>query len=448
MYAQDSGEPATHELVTQEPEALKETPLEEIGEIEDAALGFVESLSQYSLLLRLGIAAGIVLLQFVLIRVSWSLFAKLDIWIKDKGKRLLKPITFKKLQLLSTKQILGMVFFVTRILKYVVSIFQLYLTLPVIFGLFEPTRGLSKRLFGYVLDPLKQAGLGILNYIPNLITIAVIVFLVRYAIRGVKFITTQIEHEKIHIAGFYADWAQPTFNILRILLYAFMIVVIYPYIPGSDSAAFQGVSVFIGLIFSLGSTSAIGNVVAGVVITYMRPFKIGDRVKIGEVTGFVVEKAATVTRLRTHKNEFVTFPNQAILGALITNYNFSAELSEGLILHTDVTMNYAVPWSTMYDILLGAAKKTPYVLDKPAPYVLQTGLEDYYARYELNIYVKEVSKAPLIFSELHKNLQDGFRAANIDLTAPKFEIRAPMPEQMEPGTVPGLEAWKNEGARK
>jgi small-conductance mechanosensitive channel len=427
----------SEEIASEEADASKELDAvaaadsvdKELAEEEDSLLSlFVHQ----DLLIRVGIAAIIIIIQIILIRVVLKQFGKLDGWIQVKGKKYIKPISFKQYRLMDANQILAVFVFLIKIIKYVVIIVQLYLTVPVVFLMFEPTRGLAPLLFGYILNPLKDTLLAFINYIPKLITIVVILFVVRYVMKAVKFFAGQIARGRLVIPGFYEDWAEPTFNIIRILLYAFTVIVIYPYLPGSESAVFQGVSVFVGIIFSLGSSSAIGNLVAGVVITYMRPFKMGDRIKIGDVTGFVVEKSATVTRIRTHKNEFITFPNQSILNATITNYNFSAEQSDGLIIHTDITMTYAVHWTTMYNILLSAAKKTVYVLEKPAPYVFQKPPEDNYARYELNVYVKEVSKVPAIFSDLHNHLQDEFRAAGIDMTAPFFYTSAAPSEQKPP----------------
>ncbi|MDR1956237.1 MAG: mechanosensitive ion channel family protein [Treponema sp.] len=390
-----------------------------------------------NLLIRLGIAGAIIIAQVLLIRLIWSLLKKLQYKVGVYGTAHFKPLIIKQYRLLDTSQMLNIAFFLLRIFKIVVIAFQLYLTLPLVFSLFEPTKHLASTLFGYILNPLKSTVLGIVLYIPNLITIVVIVVIVRYAMRSIQFFAIQIEKGKLVLPGFYADWAQPTFNILRVLLYALTIIVIYPYFPGSDSAVFQGVSVFVGLIFSLGSSSAIGNLVAGIVITYMRPFTIGDRIKINDVTGFVVEKSATVTRIRTHKNEFVTFPNVMVLTSSITNYNFSSsEKEDGLILHAAVTMGYGVPWPTVHAILLAAAAKTAYIMETPKPYVLQTALNDFYACYEINAYTKAVEKVPRIYSELYQNLQDGFKAANIDLTAPTYNIRLPPPDGIVPGSTP------------
>jgi small-conductance mechanosensitive channel len=418
-------------------------------DIREEEAQFLSMFIGQDLLIRIGIAAAILIVQIILIRIVMKQFARLNDWVQHKGKKAVKPITFKQYRLMEANHILAFLLFVIRILKYVVIIVQLYLTLPMVLLMFEPTRLLATSLFGYILNPLKETLLALINYIPKLITIAVILLLMRYLMKALRFFCLQISRKKLVIPGFYEDWAEPTFNIVRILLYAFSVILIYPYLPGSESAVFQGVSVFVGVIFSLGSSSAIGNIVAGVVITYMRPFKIGDRIKIGDVTGFVAEKSAVVTRLRTHKNEFITFPNQSILNAAITNYNFSVEQSEGLIVHTDVTMSYAVHWTTVYNILLAAARQTEYVLEKPAPYVSQKALEDNYARYELNVYVKEVAKVPSILSELHKHLQDEFREAGLDMTSPIFYVEG-SPEQVRPAESlrPPPAPHKPEGAEK
>ncbi|GHT61106.1 hypothetical protein FACS1894109_19430 [Spirochaetia bacterium] len=384
---------------------------------------------------RIGIALGIIGVQGLLIWLVWQIFFKwLNQKVHDWGQKNIKPLNIKKLHLLSTKQILASVEFVLRILKYVVTVFQLFLTLPIIFSLFPVTQHLASTLFGYVLNPLKNIVTGTVHFIPNLITIVIILWVTKYLIRLLKFFATQIEKERLVLPGFYADWAQPTFNILRVLVYAFTVVVIYPYLPGSGSAVFQGVSVFVGIIFSLGSSTAIGNLIAGLVITYMRPFKIGDRIQFKDTTGFVVEKSLMVVRIKTHKNEYVTYPNMMVLNSSIVNYNTSSdEDEEGLILYADVTMGYAVPWTRVHEILIEAALKTTGIQKTPKPFVLQTSLNDFYAKYQINAYTKNVDKVPKIYSELYENLQNGFTAAKINLTAPAYQVWLPPEAHEGPG---------------
>jgi small-conductance mechanosensitive channel len=406
----------------------------EFVEILEGAEAFAETLEtaagsvdvELNIFTRLGIAIAIVFGQVLLIKLLWFLFGFIKTRIMTYGEKHFKPLKIKKYRLMDTRQILNLLSFLLKIAKYLVTAFLLFITIPIVFSLFPLTKNLASTLFGYIFTPLKNIGLGVVRYIPNLFTIIIIVFIVRYVLRSLKFLSGQIGKGKLVIPGFYPDWAQPTFNILRILLYAFTIAIIYPYLPGSESAIFQGVSVFVGIIFSLGSSSAIGNLVAGVVITYMRPFKIGDRIRLNDVTGFVVEKSPVVTRVRTHKNEYVTFPNITVLTSSIINYHTSTEeKEEGLILYADITMGYAVPWPRVHDILIAAALKTARIEMEPKPFVLQTALDDFYAKYQINAYTKDVDRIPAIYSELYQNLQDGFTAAGIDLTAPAYQIRLP-----------------------
>jgi small-conductance mechanosensitive channel len=391
--------------------------LEEIAETEAHTLSFTA---------RLGIALAIIFGQVLLIWLIWHLFKVLSKKVNQSAGDKIKPLTIKKFKLLTARQIIEVIQFFLRILKYLVTAFQLFLTLPIVFWLFPQTRDLANTLFGYILTPLKNIAIGTIKYIPNLITIIIIIIIARYVLKVLKFFATQIKNGKLVIPGFYEDWAAPTYRILQVLLIAFTVALVYPYLPGSDSKVFQGVSVFVGIIFSLGSSSAIGNLVAGLVITYMRPFKIGDRVKINESTGFIIEKTLMVVRLKTHKNEYVTFPNLMILNSGIINYNTSSdEDEEGLILNTEITIGYATSWQIVEELLINAALATDYVQKTPKPFVLQVGLDDFYARYQINCYTKEVQRIPAIYAQLFEKIQSGFREAGLDLTSPHFEISIP-----------------------
>jgi small-conductance mechanosensitive channel len=402
--------------------ALADTAIENTGGEPEGIAG--ESSTLINFVKKLGIALAVVAGQILFIWLVWQLFKWIDKKAIAYGGQKIKPLTIKKFRILTTRQIISVIHFVLRIVKYIVTIFLFFITIPIVFSLFPQTENVASTLFGYILTPLKKIVIDTVKYIPNLITIIIILVVAKYALRALKFFAIQIEREKLVIPGFYADWAQPTFNILRVLLYAFTVAVIYPYLPGSGSPIFQGVSVFVGIIFSLGSSSAIGNLIAGLVITYMRPFKIGDRIQLKDITGFVVEKSPIVTRIKTHKNEYVTFPNQMVLTSSIINYNTSSdEDEEGLILYTEITMGYNIPWPKVHEILIAAARKTANVLSKPKPYVLQTALNDYAALYQINLFTKEVNKTPAIYSELHQNIQNGFNEAGIDLTSPSYQIR-------------------------
>jgi len=409
-------------------EYIKEAGAEENSKESNAKAGNTESVTtapEADKQFIQKIASVIIIIAFIIaiIWLIWFLFDLLTKKIDVASGEKIKPLVIKKLKLLTTKQIISVINAFLRLLKYFITVVLLFLTIPAVFSFFPSTRELASTILKHFLTPVKNIAFGIVKYIPNLITIIIIIFITRYVLRGLKFFSVQIERSKLVIHGFYADWAAPTYKILQVLLWAFTVAVVYPYLPGSNTKAFQGVSVFIGIIFSLGSSSAIGNLVAGLVITYMRPFKIGDRVQIKDITGFVVEKTLMVVRLKTHKNEYVTFPNLLILGSSIINYNTSSDEDEdGLILNTEVTFGYSTPWQKVHEILIEAALATEHVLEKPKPFVLQTKLDDFYACYQINCYTKEVDKVPGIYAGLYENIQNGFKEAGLDMTAPHYEI--------------------------
>lgn len=257
---------------------------------------------------------------------------------------------------------------------------------------------------------------------PNLFSILVIYFVVRYFNKFIKYIFSEIKDEKLKLSGFQPDWAMPTFRIVNFLSYAFMFVLIFPYLPGSDSNIFKGVSVFIGIIFSFGSSSAIANIISGLVITYMSPFKIGDRIKIGDITGDVVEKSLLITRLRTVKNEEVTMPNTAMLSGNIINYSSHAR-TKGLIIHTTVTIGYDTPWKDMHQALIDAALRTKDIKKNPEPFVLQTGLNDFYVSYQINAYTDAANTQERVYSQLHQNIQDVCNERGIEILSPHYRYQ-------------------------
>ncbi|WP_373521614.1 mechanosensitive ion channel family protein [Aquiflexum sp.] len=333
--------------------------------------------------------------------------------------RWLKNLAYKEYTFLTADQELQMILLTLKIIRAFLYVLLFYFTLSIAFSIFPFTRGWADRLFQLVWSPFTSIFLAVWVYLPNLFTIVVIVFVMSYFIRFVKYIFKEIDAEKLHVSGFHADWAMPTYSIVRFLLYAFMFVLIFPYLPGSDSNIFKGVSVFIGVLFSLGSSSAIANMVAGLVITYMRPFKIGDRIKIGDITGEVMEKTLLVTRVKTHKNEEITIPNSSVLNGNTTNYSTLAR-TEGLIIHSTVTIGYDAPWKDVHQALIDAALRTEKIMEEPQPFVLQTGLEDFYVSYQINAYTRESNLLPKVYSELHQHIQDSFFEKGIEILSPHY----------------------------
>ena len=357
--------------------------------------------------------------QYLLFWLTGWLFRKLKVRIQKLKDTRLKPISIQNYELLDTQRQVNLLIFLSNLLRYVIMLLQLLITVPLLFAIFPQTKGLAYQIFSYIWNPIKNILVGIVNYIPNLFAILIICFAVKYLVRLVHYLSREVEAGRLKFGGFYPDWAMPTYHIIRFLLYALMIAMIYPYLPGAKNGVFQGISVFVGLIISLGSSTVIGNVIAGLVITYMRPFKLGDRIQLNDTTGNVIEKTPLVTRIKTPKNEVVTIPNSFIMSSHTVNYSASAR-EYGLIIHSEVTIGYDVPWRQVHQLLIEAALNTPGVIDDPRPFVLETSLSDWYPVYQINAYIREADKLAQIYSDLHQNIQDRFNEAGVEIMSPHY----------------------------
>lgn len=375
--------------------------------------------SVLKLLKRIGLVLLVLILAVFLFRIIRFGFRKALEFIDLKKDKWLRKLAYKDYTFLTEEQELSILFFLFKIFRWFVYAILLYITLPIIFSIFPFTKGWADTLFGLIWSPFKVVLIAVWEYLPNLFSILVIYIVMKYFIRFVKYIFSEIESGNLKISGFHADWAMPTYSILRFLLYAFMFIMIFPYLPGSDSDIFKGVSVFMGVLFSLGSSSAIANIVAGLVITYMRPFKIGDRIHIGDATGIVLEKTLLVTRMRNIRNEIITIPNSSLLTGNTVNYSTEAE-EKGLIIHTSVTIGYDVPWRDMHQVLIDAANKTNLILNDPPPFVWQTSLEDFYVSYQINCYTNAPTRVMDIYSELHQHIQDICNERGIEIMSPHY----------------------------
>ncbi|MFV8816999.1 mechanosensitive ion channel family protein [Haliea sp. E17] len=287
-------------------------------------------------------------------------------------------------------------------------------------GLYPWTRPFATSIFHLVLNPLKEIGTGILDSLPDLAFLVILTFVVRFILKATKTFFVRVDRGWIRLSNFDRDWALPTYRILRILIVAFALVVAYPYIPGSQSDAFKGVSIFLGVVFSIGSSSFIANMIAGYSLTYRGAFREGDRVRIGEFVGEVVNVRSLSTQLRSMKNEDVNIPNSEVLASAVVNYStFSRQ--QGIILHTDVGIGYDTPWRQVEAMLLMAAGRTPGLEQEPPPFVLQTAMGDFTVVYQLNAFCKDPTSMPRLYSALHANIQDVFNEYGVQIMSPNYE---------------------------
>ena len=332
----------------------------------------------------------------------------------------MKPLVIKGYELMNIHQEKRILLFLTRVLQVFLILLQLFISLPLLFSIFPETEKFTWNMINYVWSPLRDMVVSIVRYFPNLVKIVVIVYVVRWVLKGLRHLSNEIAAERLKIDRFYQDWARPTYQIVRIFIIAFTLVVIWPWLPGSESGIFKGVSIFVAALFSLGSTTTIGNLISGIIITYMRPFLVGDFVRIGDQEGEVVEENAFVTRLRDIKGNLVTVPNNSILSQQTINYTAAVRDGEGSVVHSVFTFTYHVPRETVEAYLLEGAARCKLLEKNPKPFVLYTALEDFYTQYEINGYTKETARLFAVYSELHRNIIDVFHEHDLDPTSSHF----------------------------
>ncbi len=359
-----------------------------------------------------------VLIFWAMIFISSRVFPQIQRLITS----LVPGVGFQNFEIISSRTIGIFSLRVLQFIRTLIILTILYFYLTFILRLFPWTRKFGDGFLQYFFSALEVFSQEIAKYLPNIFIILLVVFITHYLLRAIRPFFTALERENLVIHGFYPDWAKPTYNLLSLLIIALAIVIAFPYLPGFNSPAFQGVSVFLGVLFSLGSTSAIANVVGGIILIYTRSFQLGDKISIGDVIGDVIEKGLLVTRIRTPANRIITIPNSSLLNTNVINFSVSQrEFKEPLILQTTVTLGYDLPWRKVHATLKEAALATKFIVSEPAPFVLQTSLDDFYVSYQLNAYTDHPSKMVYIYSELHQNIQDKCNEVGIEIMSPHYK---------------------------
>jgi small-conductance mechanosensitive channel len=388
---------------------------------------------QVTAVATVGLVAALALLVWLSRRVAALAEAR---WMPR-----IRALRVPGLHALSGPQIWSSLVTAARGLRFLVAALLIYLYVELVLQQFAATRPLGERLAQYLLEPLRGMGRAFVDELPSLLFLLVLWFVVRFVLRMLRLYFATIASGAVRVRGFESHWSTPTYRLVRIGVVAFALVVAYPYIPGSESEAFKGLSIFAGVLLSIGSSAFIANYVAGYSLIYRKLFAVGDRVRIGDVIGEVMETRVQVTRLRTPKNEEVILPNSMILQSVVTNYSTHAK-ERGLILHTTVGIGYEVPWRQVEGMLLTAAERTDGVLKDPPPFVRQRSLGDFAVNYELNAYVGTADDMIGRYDALHANILDVFNEYGVQIMTPAYEGDTP-----EPKVVP-RERWHAAPSRR
>jgi hypothetical protein len=393
--------------------------------IKNTIVKYKEQNSLKSILIRLAELLLVLFIAFVLVWAINRLFNFLKKITLNSEHRSLTGIRIRNYEFIKKRGIVKALVKLLAILRIIFLLFLLITIIPLIFDIFPSTQYLSKIIVQWISEPIKNVGIAIIGYLPHLFYIVIIVVITRYVLKILRFFALEIERGILKIKGFHPEWAHTTYVLARMMLWVLALVIMFPHLPGSDSDAFKGISVFLGVLISLGSSSAISNAIAGIVISYMRPFQVGDWIKSGEIIGAVIEKNALVTRLKTINNEDITIPNSAILSGATMNFT-SIGKEIGLALNVQVKVRYDYSDNLVEELLIEAALKTNGISPKPHPYIFQISLNELNAIYELNAYTFHPENMYFIKSDLTKNIQSTFRQANVEIFSTQYvEIKTP-----------------------
>src|SRR3954469_10726142 len=378
--------------------------------------------------IRTAVATGLLVATFGVLLVFWRWFTGM---LRRRVEARIHSVGIQSFEVVREEKIRSALQNALFALRAIVSGVLLLIYAGFVLRQWPSTRGMSHGAAAFITEPLLTMARGFAANIPSLAFLVVLFLIVRIILRIIKLFFQAVERGTVALSGFDPEWAQPTYKIARLGVVAFALVVAYPYIPGSQTDAFKGVSLFIGIVFSLGSSTAIANIMAGYMMTYRRAFKVGDRVKIGDATGDVIQMRLQVTHLRSFKNEEIVIPNSQILGGEVLNYSSLAR-ERGLILHTEVGIGYETPWRQVEAMLLSAAARTPGLGTQPEPFVLMKRLGDFAVTYEINVPCGEIQGMNATYTELHHHILDVFNEHGVQIMTPAYEGDPPEPKIVPP----------------
>jgi small-conductance mechanosensitive channel len=361
--------------------------------------------------------------------------------VDRRYERRIRSITIQSLEVVQAARIHAAVHNMVDGLRAVTVVSLVLAWVSYVLAQFPWTRPAGRAVVLMFTSPLRWLGASLLNSLPDLVFLAVLIVVARYVLKVLLLFFGAVERGTVKLGKFDPEWTWPTYRVVRLLIVALALAVAFPYIPGSNSEAFRGISIFLGVVFSLGASGVVGNVIAGYSMIYRRTFRIGDRVKIRDVVGDVTEMRLQVTHLRTTKNEEVIVPNSQILDGEVVNYSSYAREGK-LILHATVGINYAVPWRQVEAMLVLAAERTEGLLREPPPFVNQKALGDFAVTYEINVYCGDAHAMARLYTALYRSILDVFNEYGVQIMTPAYEGD---PER--PKVVP-KERWFESPARQ
>ncbi len=329
-------------------------------------------------------------------------------------------LRIQRWELLTRERLRGSLAASLRFVYYILLTSAALIYILFVLNAYPSTAQFSGALLNAFATAAIQVGRAIIDYLPNLVYLIIVFITARYALKLLKMIMAAVGRKDLTLPNFDPEWAAPTYKLARVILILFTIMVSYSYLPGAESEFFQGFSIFVGALVTLGSTAVIGNVISGVVLTYTGSFRVGDLIRIGTTVGNVIEKTLFVTRMRTLENEIVSIPNGVVLTGSVINYERLAK-DAGLILTVRAGIGYDVSWKKVHELMLEAAKKTSGIVSFPRPHVWQISFDDFAVTYELRAATNRPAAMATVKSDLYRCVLDAFHEAGIEMLTPSVQ---------------------------
>jgi small-conductance mechanosensitive channel len=415
-----------------------------IARIREAILEYREERTPASIITHVAYIAFAFIALLAFLWLGHRLMLRIEVLLDRHFRARLEGLESQSFQIVRAKQIWDILQGTRKLLWFAITLIVILWYIQFALASLPWTRMIGTNLFNLLIGPFRIMGQGLLDAIPNLVFLTLLILVARYLLKAIQMFFNGLASGGIKMGSFDAEWAWPTYRLVRVFVIAFTLVLAFPYIPGSSSDAFKGVSVFLGIILSLGSSSVISNIIAGYTMTYRRAFRLGDRIQVGEHIGDVIETRLLVTHLQTARNEEIIVPNSLILNSSVVNYSTQAKQGQ-LILHTTVGIGYEIPWRQVEDMLLQAAALTDGITKEPEPFVMQKSLGDFCVTYELNVYCNNAQKMFRLYTALHRNILDVFNENDVQIMTPAYVADPPDPKIAPKDTrysMPGSSADK------
>ncbi len=388
------------------------------GAIEQSINHYREQHRIRNVVVRWAAAIAILAGCFYLLLRSRRDFIRLNHVISAYVERRAARTSFKLGRLLSSSMISKIVRRLLGIVRLLINLALIYASVHALLLVFPSTRPQAVQILNRLLEASQGFFASVWQSMPSLLFVALVAYVTVYVLRVVRFIFNKVADGELTFEGFHRSWAGTTSRLVAICIVLLAILVAYPYIPGSDSAAFKGLSLFVGLLISLGSSGVVANLLAGVMLTYMDAFAAGDLVKIGHVTGYVDGTSVLTTRIRTYTNRMITIPNSVVLAGEVINYSNLDKT--GVCVTSQVGIGYDVPWRQVEGMLRLAASRTSRIRRVPEPFVLVKSLNQFDITYELDAYLESGSRLPLVEAELNRNILDAFNEYGVQIMTPAY----------------------------